>query len=269
MNGRPSRDAFSGVGNKCTKTQGQKHRGRGKKKPPPLSGAEGYLFFEFLVFLVEPGNVAQFSEQATSLRSLLINLSQRLLVVLFVNIYLLSDRKQVEHEIVKIQAGWEAIEEKCHHQRHHPHHGFLPWVFHRHFLLNERRDTHERGQPAYLLNSEKRNSKRKHHNHVRNRKIGYPPEESGLAEFDGGAENVVKSDQNRKLQQHGQATAGGVDPVFLVETHDLLIHLLRIVFVFRPYLIHHRLKRLHSLPRLHTGLGQRMEGYFDNNRKNY
>src|SRR3972149_2191577 len=159
MNGRPSRDAFSGVGNKCTKTRGQKQRGSGKQKTPPLSGAEGYLFFEFLVFLVEPGNVAQFSEQATSLRSLLINLSQRLLVVLFVNIYLLSDRKQVEHEIVKIQAGWEAIEEK--------------------------------------------------------------------------------------------------------------LHLLRIVFVFRAYVIHHRMISLHSHHRLHTGLGQRMEGYFENNRKNY
>ncbi len=49
------------------------------------------------------------------------------------------------------------------------------------------------------------------------------PEEMGAAQFDGVAEHLVKTEENGKLQQRGQATAQRADLVLLEEFGRLLV----------------------------------------------
>lgn len=56
-----------------------------------------------LGFFVQSGDVTQFSKNTASLRALRVHLSEWFLVVLLIDVHLLSDREEVEHEIVQIQ----------------------------------------------------------------------------------------------------------------------------------------------------------------------
>src|SRR3972149_11881329 len=195
--------------------------GGGENKNPRRWAGLWVHRFELLVFLVQSRNVAKCSKEAAAVLSLWLNFTDRLLVVLFVDIHLLPDREQVEHEVVQIQARWKAVEQQCHHERHHPDHCLLPWILHRHLLLDEGCNTHEHCQAAYLLDSKQRDGEGECCNHVGNGKIVDPPEEVGLTKLDGGPKHIIQGNQNRKLEHEGGASTRGIDPILLVEPHDL------------------------------------------------
>ena len=66
---------------------------------------------------------------------------------------------------------------------------------------------------------------------IRLREVG-DPEKRAVTELDRGPEHGVETEEDRDLDEHRDAAAEGIYPILAVELHRLLVHLLRVVFVF-------------------------------------
>ncbi len=90
-----------------------------------------------------------------------------------------------------------------------------------------------------------------------------PAEERRVAQFDGDEDHLVEREEDRDLDQDGQAARGGVDLLILVKLHHFLLQLLLVVA--GPFL--ERLK--FRLQFLHLGhadigfIGQRQDEEFE------
>ena len=73
------------------------------------------------------------------------------------------------------------------------------------------------------------------------------PEEVAVAQFDRAPEHRVESEKDRDLDEHRETSAEGIDPVLLVELHQLLVHLLRVVLILLAKFRHLRREKLHPL----------------------
>jgi len=97
------------------------------------------------------------------------------------------------------------------------------------------------------------------------RKINNPKEEGRVSHLNPVLKGVVKGDENRNLNEHGEAAAHRIDLSPFVKEHDLLLKLRLIVLVLFLEPGHLRLNLLHLLHRFHTDLGQRKEDNLDQN----
>ncbi len=186
----------------------------------------------------------------------------------FVYVPLLPDGEQVEHEVVKVESRREGIEHDPEHHGHHVDHGFLSRILHGHLLLYEHGYRHEQCESADERHAEHWNLERQGDENVRSGEIIDPAEEGFLADIDDGAENAEECKENRHLQEHGEASSGGIHSVLLVELHHFHILLLLIVFVLLAKFIDHGLQLLHALHGLHAAFRERMQQKFDENGEN-
>jgi len=137
-----------------------------KQNPATVRGRKAVAFYAAVLF--GQFRHLEFAEDPPTL-FLLIYLSEGLVVMLFIDVDLLNDRKNVKDKIVEIESGREAVEEQRKHDWHHPDHHFLAGVLHGHFLLDEHRNAHQERKAAQLSDPKQGNGERKRCNNIRNR----------------------------------------------------------------------------------------------------
>ena len=82
-------------------------------------------------------------------------------------------------------------------------------------------------------------------NDVGHRQVGNPQERL-QAQFRAGLERAVHREENRDLNQHGEAAGERIDFVLAIELHRLLLHFLRVVLVFFANRLQRLLELLHA-----------------------
>jgi hypothetical protein len=58
-------------------------------------------------------------------------------------------------------------------------------------------------------------------------------------------DNVQDAEQDKELEEHGEARSAGIDVLLLIQLHLCLLHLLGFVLVLLPQLLHLRIQALH------------------------
>ncbi len=89
--------------------------------------------------------------------------------------------------------------------------------------------------------------------------------ETGVAHFNGCQQGLVEAEEDRHLDKNRNATAGRIDVVGLVESHDFLVHGFLVVFVLFLDLLHHGSKLLHLFHGRIALCSKRPENNLDNN----
>jgi len=95
------------------------------------------------------------------------------------------------------------------------------------------------------------------------RKIQDPHEEGCMPHLNCILKGIIEGDKDRDLNEHGKATAHGVDLPSFVEQHDFLLNpsLVVLIGLFEP--VHLWLDLLHLFHRFHANLRQWKEDDFD------
>ncbi|MNC87832.1 hypothetical protein D3C83_35930 [compost metagenome] len=88
-----------------------------------------------------------------------------------------------------------------------------------------------------------------------------------MAQLDRRQQHPVQGDEHRDLHQDREAAAQRVDLLGLVELHHRLVHLLAVVLVHFPDLLHPRRHQLHLRHRLVARRRQREEHQLDGDRE--
>jgi len=169
--------------------------------------------------------------------------------------FLFAHAEQGVHEEVQAEAAREVVAHEPEHDRHEHHDLLLRGHLRvgrarREVRLEEPGDGHHDGEQVEGVERERRDEdvdvhRRPGEQVVGLREVLHPEDEGLAAQLDGELEDAVHADEDRQLKDERQAARGWVHAVIFVQTHDLLIHLLLIVFVLLPNFLHHGLKSLH------------------------
>ena len=124
----------------------------------------------------------------------------------------------------KDQPALKIHEEDGHDDRHDEHHPGLGGVgrCRRHFLADELSGAHQY---------------RRHIVGIVDGQVLDPKDERAVSELHGHDQHPEKSPEDRDLNQDGEAPAGRVDAVFLIELHHLFVHLAALVDVLLGFLV--------------------------------
>ena len=153
----------------------------------------------------------------------------------------LSYGDQILRGPVQGQGGSEIVTEQEEHHRHQVHNnalGAFPRL-RRHPHLDNHGYGHDERQNIDW------NAEQVAHG-IRQGKIRHPQAEGLPPQFCGILEHTVKGKENGNLDKHGDAAAGRVDAVFLVQLHHFHVHLLRVVRIFLLEFDHLRLNQGHA-----------------------
>ena len=113
---------------------------------------------------------------------------------------------------VQTQTRRDAIERGPHHEHHHIHHLVLRRLLfilrrgHRQFLVNHHQADRNARQQIEFGPTKKWNLERQGHQSIGRSQV-FKPQERFHSQFDGTAECAIESDENRQLQEDGQATS--------------------------------------------------------------
>ena len=129
----------------------------------------------------------------------------------------LQHRNQVGKQVIVAQTGGEAVADKEHHHRHHPHAhelharhiriaGHLRGI---HLRIEEHGHRHEQREQRKMVTDKRNAGSEINEGIVRAQVIG--PQERLLTQLDGSREETEHRPQDRELQQHRQAATHRAD----------------------------------------------------------